>query len=118
MSVPDRKAFSQKFQEAAHAGDEDESLDVESTELIAQGIPDSEDHLLLVVGELVSRDRDFYVTREVTYRVGFYDGSKEPTVEERVERAYAIYDSDPRVHGPDDIEAFRDALTKAFELAD
>lgn len=30
---------------------------------------------------------------------------------EAIDAAYAAYDSDPRVHGPDDYEAFADAVT-------
>ena len=30
-------------------------------------------------------------------------------------KAYAAYDSDPRVSGPDDFDAFQDALTGLFD---
>lgn len=33
---------------------------------------------------------------------------------DKIEQAYARYDSDPRVHGIDDMDAFRDALTAMF----
>lgn len=38
-----------------------------------------------------------------------YDGGGH--VKSAVEAAYAAYDSDPRVHGPDDYEAFTDAVS-------
>ena len=34
-----------------------------------------------------------------------------------IERAYAAYDSDPRVNGPDDFEAFVDAVRPILEEA-
>lgn len=36
--------------------------------------------------------------------------------QEHMMRAYALYDKDPRVHGPDDYNAFRDAVKSIFGL--
>lgn len=35
-------------------------------------------------------------------------------LQERINRAYVLYDSDPRVNGPADYEAFSDAIVAAF----
>ena len=32
------------------------------------------------------------------------------TDDQRIMDAYAVYDTDPRVHGPDDLDAFQDAV--------
>lgn len=33
-------------------------------------------------------------------------------MDDQIQRAYAAYDSDPRVHGPEDFDAFSEALRK------
>ena len=33
-----------------------------------------------------------------------------PTDAQRIMDAYAVYDTDPRAHGPDDLDAFQDAV--------
>lgn len=37
-------------------------------------------------------------------------------LETAIDEAYGFYDADPRVHGPDDMLAFRDALQRALSL--
>jgi hypothetical protein len=39
----------------------------------------------------------------------------EMQVEQEINRAYARYDSDPRVSGPDDMDAFHDAVRPLYE---